>query len=388
MSHPSEKTEAEKLAGMLAIHAEMTRGWKGSEFHAVQKEWLEKTIFPLKLVVDSALSMGVGSIQGGTNSSYKYDTNYGSRNEEQDVDLPHLSQVVGFECWIDILRQKFNIPPSKVYFQDPGFTDLEKSFITSLGHTVLEHPQAYKILTRRTFLCSCRLYKDIVAACFSAAMPDLAVMSPLWIDSWVPSPYYEGGSYYNRMRRTIRRYARTHLSQKQGPIFERTRDADLRDLSIDRLIHSWLQDVEWYWTPNDLSVIGDIGEPINQDVWRFLPGIYGVIDSLGGGMAYVEMAIEMQRRRREESPLEEIPSGSEWEYQGKEGGPEPEPESEPEPEPEPELEPEPEPDKPLASPKITPGSPPYRDRYRGNKRRLTRIRKLRAYRDDGTVNFL
>ncbi|TGO57437.1 hypothetical protein BOTNAR_0201g00240 [Botryotinia narcissicola] len=161
----------------------MNRGWKASGFHADQKEWLEKTIFPLKLIVDSALSMGVGSIQGGPDSSYKYDKYYGSRNEEQDLDLHHLSQVVGFECWIDILRHKFNIPPSKVYFQDPGFTDLEKTFITSLGHTVLEHPQAYKILTRRTFLCSCRLYKDIVAACFSAAMPDLAVMSPLWLDS-------------------------------------------------------------------------------------------------------------------------------------------------------------------------------------------------------------
>lgn len=107
MSHPSEKTEAEKLAGMLAIHAEMTRGWKASKFHAVQKEWLEKTIFPLKLVVDSALSMGVGSIQGGTNSSYKYDKHYGSRNEEQGTDLYHLSQVVGFECWIDILSKYF-----------------------------------------------------------------------------------------------------------------------------------------------------------------------------------------------------------------------------------------------------------------------------------------
>ncbi|TGO46385.1 hypothetical protein BCON_0328g00010 [Botryotinia convoluta] len=403
MVHPSEKTEAEKLVGMLAIHAEMTREWKASKFHAVQKEWLEKTIFPLKLVVDSALSMGVGSIQGDTNGSYKYDENYGSRDEESGEDIHNLSQVVGFECWIDILRQKFDIPSSKVYFQDPGFTDLEKSFITSLGHTVLEHPQAFKILTRRTFLCSCRLYKDVVAACFSAAMPDLAVMSPLWMDSWVTSPYYEAGPDYNRlvfhesrmwsglieqhrMRRTLRRYARTHLSQKQGPIFERTREADLKDISIDRLMHSWLQDVEWYWTPNDLSVIGDIGEPINQEVWRFLPGIYGVIDSLGGGMEYVEMAIEMQRRRREESPLDEIPSGSEWEYEGKEDEPEPEPDPDPETEPEPE--PEPKPDKPLPSQKITPRSPPYRDSYRGNKRRLTRIRKLRAYRDDGTVNFL
>ncbi|KAF7882720.1 uncharacterized protein EAF02_006083 [Botrytis sinoallii] len=172
MSHPSEKTEAEKLAGMLAIHAEMTRGWKASKFHAVQKEWVEKTIFPLKLVVDSALSMGVGSIQGGTNSSYKYDESYVAQNEERGE------------------GQKFDIPPSKVYFQDPGFTDLEKSFITSLGHTVLEHPQAYKILTRRTFLCSCRLYKDVVAACFAAAMPDLLLCHHFgWIVSQEPLHY-------------------------------------------------------------------------------------------------------------------------------------------------------------------------------------------------------
>lgn len=114
MSHPSEKTEAEKLAGMLAIHAEMTRGWKASKFHAVQKEWVEKTIFPLKLVVDSALSMGVGSIQGGTNSSYKYDESYVSQNEERGGGLYHLSQVVGFECWIDILS-KFYIFEFTIY---------------------------------------------------------------------------------------------------------------------------------------------------------------------------------------------------------------------------------------------------------------------------------
>ncbi|TEY42365.1 hypothetical protein BOTCAL_0392g00010 [Botryotinia calthae] len=149
---------------------------------------------------------------------------------------------------------------------EPSFNDLEKSFITSLGHTILESPQAFKILTRRTFLCSCRLYKDFVASCFSAAMPDLAIMSPLRMNNWQVSPSFKGGRDYNRMRRTIRRYARTHLSQKQGPLFERNTDENLRDLSIDRLMHAWLQDSEFYWTPDDLSVIGDIGEPIDEEV--------------------------------------------------------------------------------------------------------------------------
>ncbi|KAM0165388.1 hypothetical protein ACHAPG_000057 [Botrytis cinerea] len=143
-------TEAEKLAGMLDIHAEMTRKWKASKFHAVQKEWLEKTIFPLKLVVDSALLMGVGGIGGNPNGSYMYGHAYGE-GEGLGVDICNLSQVVAFECWIEIL--------------------------------ILEHPQGFKILTRRTFLCSSLLYKDVVAGCFSAAMPDLAVMSPLWVDS-------------------------------------------------------------------------------------------------------------------------------------------------------------------------------------------------------------
>lgn len=104
MAHYGEKTEAEKLAGMLNIHAEMTRGWKASEFHAVQKEWLEKTIFPLKLVVDSALFMGVGGIGGNPNGSYMYDHGYGE-GEGFGVDIYNLSSVVAFECWIDILSK-------------------------------------------------------------------------------------------------------------------------------------------------------------------------------------------------------------------------------------------------------------------------------------------
>ncbi|KAM3150594.1 hypothetical protein ABEW05_009054 [Botrytis cinerea] len=352
-------TEAEKLAGMLDIHAEMTRKWKASKFHAVQKEWLEKTIFPLKLAVDSALLMGVGGIGGNPNGSYMYGHAYGE-GEGLGVDICNLSQVVAFECWIDILRQRFDIPSSRVYFQEPSFSDLEKSFITSLGHTVLEHPQGFKILTRRTFLCSSLLYKDVVAGCFSAAMPDLAVMSPLWVDSWQTSPAFKGGRDYNRMRRTIRQYARTHLSQKQGPLFEHNTEENLKDLSIDRLMHNWLQNSEWYWTPDDLSVIGDIGEPIDQEVWRFLPGIYGIVDTLGGGAEYMEIRLEFCRRHRLENPLEEIPSGSEYEYEGKED----------EPEPEPQPIPGPKTDKSFPSSKRIPRSPSYRDSYHGNKRRL------------------
>lgn len=97
-------TEAEKLAGMLDIHAEMTRKWKASKFHAVQKEWLEKTIFPLKLAVDSALLMGVGGIGGNPNGSYMYGHAYGE-GEGLGVDICNLSQVVAFECWIDILSK-------------------------------------------------------------------------------------------------------------------------------------------------------------------------------------------------------------------------------------------------------------------------------------------
>ncbi|CCD56559.1 hypothetical protein BofuT4_P143670.1 [Botrytis cinerea T4] len=309
-------TEAEKLAGMLDIHAEMTRKWKASKFHAVQKEWLEKTIFPLKLAVDSALLMGVGGIGGNPNGSYMYGHAYGE-GEGLGVDICNLSQVVAFECWIDIL------------------------------------------------------------SCFSAAMPDLAVMSPLWVDSWQTSPAFKGGRDYNRMRRTIRQYARTHLSQKQGPLFEHNTEENLKDLSIDRLMHNWLQNSEWYWTPDDLSVIGDIGEPIDQEVWRFLPGIYGIVDTLGGGAEYMEIRLEFCRRHRLENPLEEIPSGSEYEYEGKED----------EPEPEPQPIPGPKTDKSFPSSKRIPRSPSYRDSYHGNKRRLIGVRKLRAYRDDGRVNF-
>lgn len=106
---PKEKTEDEKLAGMLAIHAKMTRQWKASKFYARQKEWLEKTIFPLRLVVDSAIFMGTGRIAGNPNGSWKYDDKY-SDEDDEDQGLHNLSQLVAFECWIDILSEYFPSP--------------------------------------------------------------------------------------------------------------------------------------------------------------------------------------------------------------------------------------------------------------------------------------
>lgn len=123
-----------------------------------------------------------------------------------------------------------------------------------------------------------------------------------------------------RIRRTIKRYASSHLSQKQGPLFERNQDSDQQNLSIDRLMHSWLQDSEWYWSPDDPNVIGDIGEPMDEEEWRFLPGIYGVRDTYGAGIEYMEAQLKSIRRRREEEPLEEITSGSEYDWKDVEGG--------------------------------------------------------------------
>lgn len=120
-------SEEEKLAGMLAIHKTMTRRWKRSKFHAGQKEWVEKTIFPLNLIVDSALCMGIGSISGDPNGSYRYDENYGSKDKNgEGSDLSNLSQVVAFECWIDILSEYHHLGFS-ISFALPYFSVDHKS---------------------------------------------------------------------------------------------------------------------------------------------------------------------------------------------------------------------------------------------------------------------
>ena len=61
-----------------------------------------------------------------------------------------MAQLVALEVWLQILRQHYDIP--KVNFQDAAFNEIDKQFLTILGHEVIESPTSNDFVSKETFL--------------------------------------------------------------------------------------------------------------------------------------------------------------------------------------------------------------------------------------------
>jgi hypothetical protein len=46
-------------------------------------------------------------------------------------------------------------------FQDPQFTDLDKEFLTSLGYTVVDDPEAFSKITEHSLVYAIHCYADV-----------------------------------------------------------------------------------------------------------------------------------------------------------------------------------------------------------------------------------
>lgn len=116
-----------------------------------------------------------------------------------------------------------------------------------------------------------------------------------------------------RARQQIRRYFKSHQRQRLGPCIEPDpeRFFDLID-TAESLINVWLEYSECYWTPDDLREIGDIGQPIHQEEWRFLPGIFGA-NTIIEGLDWVWKRIQQLRKITAEEPQDLVLSDSDEE---------------------------------------------------------------------------
>ncbi|KAM3560899.1 hypothetical protein MY1884_002686 [Beauveria asiatica] len=60
-------------------------------------------------------------------------------------------------------------------FQEPIFTDSDKSFLTSLGHRIVSSPAAYSLIDNTTLLLAVHLYRPIYAAALKLNLPAIFV---------------------------------------------------------------------------------------------------------------------------------------------------------------------------------------------------------------------
>lgn len=87
---------ADEEDALSKIYAQMTAEWRASKYYKMQELWVERTIFPLKLVLDSALFMGL--------RRFEIERMHLMRNDFKER-LGSISRIVAFESWIDTLSK-------------------------------------------------------------------------------------------------------------------------------------------------------------------------------------------------------------------------------------------------------------------------------------------
>lgn len=160
-----------------------------------------------------------------------------------------MHQLTTLVSLLEILNKKHNI--AEVYFQDPHFNEVETSFLSSLGYTVLQTPEIYDKMTPNTFLFALHLPVFLTARCVKICIPALYVgKDPEFaLDLMRRSPYIW--------------FAEPKLTKK-GPIREtliRFRDftstrkfpAKLHELGLASMCVRWMKEEEAKDTPAEVD---------------------------------------------------------------------------------------------------------------------------------------
>ncbi|KAM3541591.1 hypothetical protein ARSEF1564_005515 [Beauveria bassiana] len=71
--------------------------------------------------------------------------------------------------------EKYSKHSIECIFQEPIFTDSDKSFLTSLGHRVVSSPAAYSLIDNATLLLAVHLYRPIYAAALQLNLPAIFI---------------------------------------------------------------------------------------------------------------------------------------------------------------------------------------------------------------------
>ncbi|KAL6718874.1 hypothetical protein ACLMJK_003108 [Lecanora helva] len=86
-------------------------------------------------------------------------------------------ELAALKSILDILGERHRI--QQVIFQDPAFSDLDKSFLRSLGYVVVEDPQAFSTIDENTFVFAPHLEVAQTAISLENRKPTLFVGNDL-----------------------------------------------------------------------------------------------------------------------------------------------------------------------------------------------------------------
>ena len=131
---------------------------------------------PHTLEISNIICLGLGSLSGAVGRCCCTPT---TPETEVEANTEAMAQLVFLEEWIKQLRTRFEIPDSKIYFQDPMFNSLDREFLTSLGYAVISSPASSSILNNETFFFAPFLEEVPLYISLKTSFPGICVGDPL-----------------------------------------------------------------------------------------------------------------------------------------------------------------------------------------------------------------
>jgi hypothetical protein len=141
------------LEELQAEYAYWQKAWEGSDTARDLKEKMAGELED-KSMIGNVLLLGLGSLQ----------------NSRREGRRASATQLAALQTIIQTLGGEM-----KLVAQDPQFTDLDKSFLSSLGYTVVDDPAAFTYIREDTLVYAIHCYAQVYKAVSEAPRPAILI---------------------------------------------------------------------------------------------------------------------------------------------------------------------------------------------------------------------
>lgn len=157
---PVPSTPTITLEQMKQDHDRYAKWWKSSPSHDRLQELLSKRTDTVGKVTN-AVCFGVGT----------FDPPGGSWDQKRRAHV----QLTAFLAIVEHLEGKEPERNITCFFQEPIFNSVDKAFIESLGHEVVESPKGFQLVHSSSLAFGVHLYRDVYSEVIAAHIPALFV---------------------------------------------------------------------------------------------------------------------------------------------------------------------------------------------------------------------
>jgi hypothetical protein len=141
-------------------HARFADQWKSSpSCHRLQELLVSHTTSTSK--VTKAICFGIGT----------FDPADGSWEQKRKAHV----QLAAFLTIVEHVQSKDKDQHIGCFFQDPIFNSVDKAFISSLGHEVVESPKGFQLVDLSTLAFGVHLYRNIYSEVIAAHIPAMFI---------------------------------------------------------------------------------------------------------------------------------------------------------------------------------------------------------------------